>query len=189
MDVPAAPLISSKPFQPRIQKMERCELERALEQMHPESWGWALACCRRDREMAEEALQNTYLRIVSGRARFNGASSLKTWVFGVIRMTAREEIRRRMLWLKRTDGLLSDIADSSLDIDAEIEKTERRTTLVRAMASLSRRQQEVLQLVFYHNLTIEDAARIMRISIGAARTHYERGKHRLAGILSPKVGA
>ncbi|MBI4519341.1 MAG: RNA polymerase, partial [Gemmatimonadetes bacterium] len=37
---------------------------------------------------------------------------------------------------------------------------------------------------FYQGLTIEEAAEVMRITIGTARTHYERGKQRLRQLLS-----
>ena len=36
--------------------MERLELEREIERLHDQSWGWALACCARDREAAADAL-------------------------------------------------------------------------------------------------------------------------------------
>jgi len=166
--------------------MERAELERELEALHVESWGWALACCARDREFAEEALQSAYLRMLSGRARFDGHSSVRTWVFGVIRLTAMEEARRRRSWTARQTGAESaiDAADPSPGADAVTEFSERRAELIAALATISPRQREVLQLVFYHDMTIEEAAKVMKVSLGAARTHYDRGKKALAQKLA-----
>jgi RNA polymerase sigma-70 factor, ECF subfamily len=182
MDAALPALISTnRTFQPRTDAMEQ-ELERELGQLHSESWGWALACCGRDRDLAEEVLQNAYLRIVSRRATFNGDSSFKTWVFGVIRWTARTEMRRRLFWIKRhadSDGAIQ-VADGARGADVIAEQVEEREELIRALESLSRRQREVLQLVFYHDMTIEEAARVMKVSLGSARTHYERGKKSLA---------
>src|ERR1035437_4126911 len=84
--------------------MERAELERELERLHPACWGWALACCRPDRDIAEEALQAAYLKVLSGQARFDGRSSIRTWVFAVIRRTAMEEVRRRRTRHAREPG-------------------------------------------------------------------------------------
>src|SRR5262245_35938386 len=78
--------------------MDRTELERKLERLHPECWGWALACAGRDRELAEDALHNAYLKVLSARVRFEGRSRFKSWLFGVIRLTAMEELRRTSRW-------------------------------------------------------------------------------------------
>jgi RNA polymerase sigma factor (sigma-70 family) len=180
-------LISSMTaIEPRPVVAERSALESELESLHAESWGWALSCCARDRDLAEDVLQTAYLRIVSGRARFSGRSSFKTWVFGVIRMIARSERRRAWLWSsrhRRSDAAL-DVPDSASRADADVEDAERAEGLTRALARLSDRQREVLQLAFYHDLTIEDAARVMRVSVGSARTHYDRGKKALARLLT-----
>src|SRR5437868_5213222 len=159
MDIALPTLIPRETtFQQRAHAMEQGELERELGQLHSESWGWALACCGRDREVAEDVLQTAYLQIISGRARFNGKSSLRTWVFGVIRLPARGERRRRWLWRRRAHSDMSiDLADPTRGADLLVEESDRRARLIRALNSLSRRQKEVLQLVFYHDTTIEEA--------------------------------
>lgn len=166
--------------------MDRSELEHELERLHADCWGWALACCGRDRELAEEALQTAYLRVFSGRAAFRGRSSVKTWVFGVIRLTSIEETRRRAMRRngEADNAATIDVADPAVAPDAAIEFSERDSALADALATLSPRQREVLQLVFYHDLTIEEAASVMKVSVGSARTHYDRGKKAMAQLLT-----
>jgi DNA-directed RNA polymerase specialized sigma24 family protein len=41
-------------------------------------------------------------------------------------------------------------------------------------------------LVFYQDLTIEETAKVLHISLGTARTHFERGKTRLRSLLAQK---
>jgi RNA polymerase sigma-70 factor (ECF subfamily) len=55
--------------------------------------------------------------------------------------------------------------------------------LQEALMQLSVRQREVLHLVFYAEFTLEDSAEILDVSVGSARTHYHRGKERLAELL------
>lgn len=183
--VPGALISSMTAIEPRRAVVERSSVDRELAELHPESWGWALACCGRDRELAEDVLQTAYLRILSGAARFEGRSSFKTWVFGVIRMTARGERRRRWIWGSRHHNAEAALAvpDAAPRGDASIEHVERVDALVRAMKRLSSRQRELIQLVFYHEMTIDEAAHVMGVSIGSARTHYDRGKKALARLL------
>jgi RNA polymerase sigma factor (sigma-70 family) len=57
-----------------------------------------------------------------------------------------------------------------------------------ALGRLAVRQREVLDLVFFHGLTIEEAAQVMGVALGTARVHYQRGKRRLLALLAPEEG-
>lgn len=166
--------------------MDRSDLERELERLHQESFGWALFCSGRDRERAQDVLQEAYARVLSGAARFQGRSAFRTWLFGVIRRTALAE-RRRELRPGARATVEAALADPAPGADERLEEAERREELLLALTALSPRQREVLVLVFYHELTVEEAARVMEVSLGSARTHYDRGKKGLLARLSQEV--
>lgn len=167
--------------------MNLSELKSSLEQHHNASYGWALCCCGHNPTEAEDVLQIVYVKLLEGKARFRSESSFKTWLFSVIRKTAQEERRRGLL---RSLGLLRMAATTSVTHatrtahpDDRVYRSETGRLLRRALDVLPRRQCEVLELVFYHDLTLAEAASVMTVSIGSARRHYDRGKKRLRQAL------
>jgi RNA polymerase sigma-70 factor (ECF subfamily) len=170
--------------------MDDAELRRRLEGAHPECFGWALACCGRERDDAEEVLQMVYLAVLDGHARYDGRSSFRTWLFGVVRRTAASVRRRR--WLRRAllvrnaHRVARPRAPEAADVEVARQEGDERLAraLSDALARLSVRQRSLLQLVFYHDLTVDEAAAALGISAGSARTHYARGKTRLAALLA-----
>jgi RNA polymerase sigma-70 factor (ECF subfamily) len=156
--------------------MDRAELERELERLHAASFGWALGCCGRNHDDAEEVLQTVYVKVLDGKARFDGRSSLKTWLFAVIRRTALAH--RRTRWIRSLALLRMPRPEP-----VEQEHGEDTKRLIAALRKLARRQREVLELVFYHDMTIEEAGAALQISVGSARVHYTRGKKRLEALL------
>ena len=166
--------------------MNRDELEAELSRMHPDAFGWALRCSSGRREEAEDALHAAYFRIIDGKARFDGRSSFRTWLFGVIRRTALEERRKGWLrrvrlerWFERSSGEGGDRTDPG-----DLVANETAARLKNALGELSRRQQEILHLVFYQELSVQEAAEVLGMPVGTARTHYERGKIRLRAMLA-----
>jgi RNA polymerase sigma-70 factor (ECF subfamily) len=166
--------------------MDLEELKSRLECHHQESYGWARFCCRGDADEADNVLQTVYLKILEQRAVFDGRAAFRTWLFGVIRVTVAETRRRRILQrlhLVRYHELQPRRIPHASAEDA-LYRTQVESGLRQALAKLPRRQAEVLQLVLYHDLSLSEAAETMGVSVGSARTHYERGKKRLRTLLT-----
>ncbi len=174
----------------RMNPLDVEHLEPQLEALHDASFAWACRCCGGDRDEAEDVLQGTYLKILEGRARFRARSSLKTWLFAVIRKTAAGRLRRRALreQLLRSFWLAQPEEPAPATPQALAEASEDRQRLMGALSHLSPRQAEIMDLVFQHELSVADAAGVLGISVGSARTHYHRAKQqlgeRLGGVAS-----
>lgn len=166
-------------------RVDHAELRIQLAALHAQCFGWAMACCGRKREDAEDVLHDVYLGVLDNGLRFNGRSTLKTWLFGVIRRTSRTRLRRNrmreLLWINK--GMRIDAPGSPASPEEHAIAADDRARTLTALRQLATRQREVLLLVFYHNLSIEEAATVMDVSIGSARVHYARGKARLASLL------
>jgi RNA polymerase sigma-70 factor (ECF subfamily) len=163
------------------------DLRAALERHHAECVGWAMACCGFDRAEANDVLQDSYLKVLDGRAVFRGEATFRTWLFGVIRRTASEQRRRvlrRIASFWRANG--PDVAAEEPDVGDTIDSRMAADRVREALRRLPTRQREVLHLVFHEDLTVDAAAGVMGVSLGSARTHYARGKARLRGLLQER---
>ncbi len=184
MAAPHLRLTDETKSQKQSEMTDESELRKQLEQHHAASCGWALSCCPGAPEMAEDVLQIAYLKILQGRARYDGRAAFKTWLFAVIRITALDERRRQ--WLRGFRlGNPEPPPEVQLPAGAfdSLDQLERLDAFREALARLPKRQREALHLVFYQDLSLREAAEVMAVSIGSARTHYDRGKRALRGWL------
>jgi RNA polymerase sigma-70 factor, ECF subfamily len=166
--------------------MDEPELHNSLVALHSASFAWAVSCCH-DRELAEEVLQSVYVKLLDAHSPYKEGSSFRTWLFAVIRNAARDHQRKR--WWSRVLRLeldaLAELVDSA-STDHSTDDQEDELAIVRAaLGKLPDRQRQVAHLVFYEDLTIEEAAKVMGVTLGAARQHYARAKKSLRNSLKP----
>ena len=147
----------------------------ALEAIHGQVFGWALYRCDYDRAAAEDLMQQAYVELLSGNARFNNKSTLKTFVFAVVQNLARGRLRRlaTRLRLVRQHAQLSDVEV------ADPVEPDANAGVWPAVKALPTRQRDIIELVFCRELTIEEASKVMGVSTGTGRVHYDRAKKSL----------
>lgn len=150
----------------------------ALAELHAGAYVWALSLTDRQPAVAEDVMQQTYLLLLEGRARYDGASSLKTWLYGVVRNVARRHARQRRVRLGLIARLAGTVGDPAAETGIENPATRQggESRLRDAVRALPTRQREVLELVFDAEFTLAQAAIVLGISVGSARTHYHRAK-------------
>lgn len=149
---------------------------QALTALHEGAFGWALSLTAYDPQAAEDVMQQAYLALVEGKARFDGEASLKTWLYAVIRNSARRYARSRRLDRQRIAQLSVSVLP---DLTHEESPDPPSNTLRQAVFGLPERQRQVLELVIDSEFTVEEAAHVMGVSVGSARTHYHRAKQTL----------
>jgi len=153
---------------------------QALEALHGQLFGWALSRCGYDEATAEDLMQQAYVEVLSGRARFNKKSALKTFIFGVVQNLARSRFRRQNTRLRVIDAFAAE-QDESTGPDEEYGNLKQ---VWDAVESLPQRQRDITELVFVRDMTIEEAAMVMGVSVGTGRVHYARAKKSLADRLA-----
>ncbi len=155
---------------------------KALEAIHIQLYGWALTRCGFDRSAAEDLMQEAYVAVLSGAARFDNKSSLKTFLFGVVQNLARSRFRQIASRMRLITTYTAGADDQGQD---EARMDDRASCQVwKAVEALPARQRDVTELVFCRDMTIEEAAAVMGVSVGTGRVHYDRAKKALAGRLS-----
>ena len=147
----------------------------ALEAIHGQVYGWALSRCEFDHAAAEDLMQQAYVEVLSGSARFDNKSSLKTFVFAVVQNLAKSRFRRiatRLRLLREHAAGIDEAVADPVDPDAD-------SDIWPAVKALPARQRDIIELVFCRDLTIEEASGVMGVSTGTGRVHYDRAKKAL----------
>jgi RNA polymerase sigma-70 factor (ECF subfamily) len=154
--------------------MNRTQLDLILKTYHREAFIWARQCCAFDDELAKDVLQQVYLKILEGKAKLKEVEKAKTWLFSIIRYTAIDQLRQHSKVVSLDDSYEVE------DFKEEIDQTDYQAII----QLLPKMQKEVILMVFYHQMTIEQSAEVLQIALGTARTHYDRGKKKLKDLIT-----
>lgn len=131
-----------------------------------------------DEEQAEELLQETFYQAFLHIDRFEGRSSLYTWLCVIGKNAWLKECRRSKRF---ADDPIEDMEIESHEASAEsrVIKTEDRERIRRAILSLDEPYKEVFILHGYGEVKLKDIARKYNKSESWARVTYHRAKQQI----------
>jgi RNA polymerase sigma-70 factor (ECF subfamily) len=141
----------------------------------------------RDEMAAEDVISEVFLDVWHQANRFEGRSAVSTWLIAIARFKALSMLRKR-----RESELDAETAESieepSDDPEVAIEKLDKGAKLRQCLTALSADHREIIDLVYYHEKSVEEVAKIVGIPENTVKTRmfYARKKLgelcRMAGI-------
>ena len=134
----------------------------------------------RDVALAEDLLQVTFLSVVRARGRYQPGTAVRAWVFAIAANAGRDALRRRRA--RREDLSPTAAADASVAPAQGADPGVARA-LQDALMRLPLEQREAVVLHKMHDLSFEDIANALGITVSAAKVRAHRGYHRLRELL------
>jgi RNA polymerase sigma-70 factor (sigma-E family) len=138
----------------------------------------------RDQGLAEDVVQDSFIAVHRRWDRIDAAKA-PAYLRQTVVNRSRSALRHRAVVTRHRPDPLPDGAPA----DASLLQTERRATVLDALATLPPRQREVLALRYYLDLSEADIAATLGISRGAVKSHASRGVATLRERLSLKEDA
>ncbi|MFO7754322.1 MAG: sigma-70 family RNA polymerase sigma factor [Desulfobacteraceae bacterium] len=118
-----------------------------------------------DRETAEDLHMEVYAAVWKNAQGFKGKSRVKTWMFGIARNMAMNELRKHHRKTLRIDKPVRD--ENSFKAYKEF---ERHDSIQAALAQLSYKHREILDLVFFHGQSYSDISKLLAIPENTVKT-------------------
>jgi RNA polymerase sigma-70 factor (ECF subfamily) len=165
----------------RIASGDRLAMQVLFARHHVRVYRFVLRLVR-DESNAEDLISEVFLDVWRQAGRFEGRSAVSTWLLAIARFKALSALRRR------TDVELDDetaeaIEDSSDTPEVTLEKKDKSAVIRKCLEKLSAEHREIIDLVYYHEKSVEEVAAIVGIPENTVKTRMFYARKRLADLL------
>jgi len=143
-----------------------------------------------DKNLADEALQEFWIKIINKADSFKHDSKVLTWAYQIVNNTYLDLIRRESKRSYLYDDI-SNLDESEAKKISFAEQSTNEITIKTALLKIPKDQAEAVALVWLDGYSIEDSAKILGIPANTVKSRISRGKAALAVQLSeldPRVG-
>jgi RNA polymerase sigma-70 factor, ECF subfamily len=130
--------------------------------------------------LADDLVQETLLRAWSKSDKFQLGTSLRAWLFTILRNIYYSNYRKRAREVQDSEGAYARRVIVSGDQESHLDLEDFRKALTR----LPTEQREVLFLVGANGLSYEEAAEICQVEIGTIKSRLSRARSKLVELLA-----
>jgi len=132
--------------------------------------------------VAEDLISEVFLDVWRQADRFEGRSAVSTWLLAIARFKALSLMRRKPdeELDEETAGAIEDRSD---DPEVSVQKKDKSVALRKCLQALSPEHREVIDLVYYHEKSVQEVAQIVGIPEATVKTRMFYARKRLSELL------
>jgi RNA polymerase sigma-70 factor (ECF subfamily) len=149
-----------------------------------------LACSiLRDRAAAEDATQETLVRVWKALPGFDGRAQLGTWIYAITRNTCLMELRKRKPTVSFDDPDSHEAQVAAASIATGPASDPERDNLLRLVAALPTNQQQAVRLFYLEDRSYEAVAEALEMPLGTVKNLLFRARRKLMELARPEEAA
>jgi RNA polymerase sigma-70 factor, ECF subfamily len=161
---------------------DRCAMQVLYVRHHVKVYRFILRLID-DAALAEDLVSEVFIGVSRQAGGFKSRSQVSTWLLAIARNKALSA-RRRHRDEQLDDDIASSIADPADDAEAMIDHEDRSAVIWRCLLQLSDEHREVINLIYYHEKSVEEVAQIIHVPAATVKTRMFYARKRLGKALT-----
>jgi len=165
----------------RIAAGDRVAMQVLYARHHVRVYRFVLRLVREETK-AEDLISEVFLDVWRQASRFEGRSAVSTWLLAIARFKALSALRRRPDE-ELDEETAESIEDTADDPEVALAKKDRGAIIRKCLSGLSADHREIIDLVYYHEKSVEEVAQIVGIPENTVKTRMFYARKKLAELL------
>ena len=132
--------------------------------------------------VAEDLLSDVFLDVWRQAGRFQARSAVSTWLLAIARFKALSA-RRSRKDTELDETIEATVADSADNPEVVLQKKSRDQFVRTALTTLSPEHREIIDLVYYHDKSVDECAQILGVPSGTVKTRMFYARKKLAEMV------
>jgi RNA polymerase sigma-70 factor, ECF subfamily len=168
----------------RIAGGDRLAMQVLFARHHVRVYRFVLRLVRNE-ATAEDLISEVFLDVWRQAGKFEGRSAVSTWMLSIARFKALSALRKRPE-LELDEETAERIEDQSDDPETALAKKDKGALLRQCLTALSAEHREIVDLVYYHEKSVEEVAGIVGIPEATVKTRMFYARKKLSELLKEK---
>ena len=168
----------------RIAGGDRLAMQVLFARHHVRVYRFVLRLVRND-ATAEDLISEVFLDIWRQAGKFEGRAAVSTWMLGIARFKALSVMRKRQD-TELDDETAERIEDQADDPETALAKKDKGALLRQCLTALSAEHREIVDLVYYHEKSVEEVAGIVGIPEATVKTRMFYARKKLSELMKER---